>query len=369
MCNDRRRYRIVFGSTPVTQSRSIGFLVPGPLAARTGGYLYDLRIVDGLRSRGWHVDLRELDAGFPFPSAAALDRARHALGSFADGSTVLIDSLALGALPEAVEHEARRLRIVGLVHLPLAADVVRDAAAAARLLEDERRALAATVLVVVTGSATIALLEPHGVPREKIVVIEPGSDPAAVARGSGSPDVQLVCVATLNAGKGHDVLFRALAPLRARAWQLRCVGDMARDAATAARLEALLDDLGLRDRVVLTGELDAGGVAQAYDGADVFVTATLRETYGMAVAEALARGLPVVGTRTGAIAELVGADAGVVVAPGDADALTVALAGVLDDPALRARLAAGARRVRERLPTWERAIGRMEAALNQIANP
>jgi glycosyltransferase involved in cell wall biosynthesis len=89
----------------------------------------------------------------------------------------------------------------------------------------------------------------------------------------------------------------------------------------------------------------------------------------MAVAEALARGLPVVGTRTGAIAELVGGDAGLVVPAGDAAALSAALARLLDDPALRARLAAGALRARERLPTWEQAIGRMAAALSQIANP
>ena len=56
---------------------------------------------------------------------------------------------------------------------------------------------------------------------------------------------------------------------------------------------------------------------QRYDRTDVFVLATLRETYGMAVAEALAHGLPVVSTSTGAIPALVGTDAGLLVAPGD----------------------------------------------------
>jgi glycosyltransferase involved in cell wall biosynthesis len=180
--------------------------------------------------------------------------------------------------------------------------------------------------------------------------------------------LRLLCVAALNSGKGHEVLFRALAPLRARAWHLECVGSRAQDAATAARLDVCLQDLGLADRVALVGELDAEALAQAYDRADVFVTATLRETYGMAVAEALARGLPVIGTRTGAIAELVGDDAGLVVAPGDAGALSAALANVLDDASLRARLAAGACRARDRLPTWEQAIGRMAAALSQITH-
>jgi glycosyltransferase involved in cell wall biosynthesis len=348
--------------------RSIGFLVPGRLDARTGGYLYDSRMIDGLRARAWHVDVRELNGAFPFPSATALADAARVLESFDDHAVVVVDSLALGALPDAVEREGQRLTIVGLVHLPLAADVAHDAATAARLLRDERRALAAAKLVVVTGAAAVALLAPHGVPRDKIVLVEPGAEPAPLARGSQRPEPQLLSVATLNVVKGHEILLDALAPLRARAWHLTCVGSATRDVATAVRINERLDRLELRERVSLVGELDAAGVASAYDRADVFVASSLRETYGMAVAEALARGLPVIGTRTGAIADLVGDAAGIVVSPGDAGALSAALSRVLDDPALRARLAAGARRVRERLPTWDQAIGRMEAVLSQITD-
>jgi glycosyltransferase involved in cell wall biosynthesis len=86
----------------------------------------------------------------------------------------------------------------------------------------------------------------------------------------------------------------------------------------------------------------------------------------MAVAEALARGLPVVSTTTGAIADLVGDDAGLLVPPGDTRALGGALGRIVRDDSLRARLAAGARRVRERLPTWERAAAEMAAALEHL---
>ena len=86
----------------------------------------------------------------------------------------------------------------------------------------------------------------------------------------------------------------------------------------------------------------------------------------MVVAEALARGLPVLSTPTGAIAELVGADAGRLMAPGDVDGWTAALAEALD-PGVRARWAEGARRVRDRLPTWEEALDKMVAALASAA--
>ena len=346
--------------------RPIAFLVPGRLDTRTGGYLYDGQMIDGLRRRGWRVDVRELDDGFPHPSPAALADASRILASLADDTVVLIDGLALGAMPDVVEGETRRLHIVGIVHLPLAADVGLDAGTAARFVVAERRALAAAEMVVVTSHATLALLANYHVPRSKIAVVQPGTDRACVARGSRDSVLQLLSVATLNPGKGHEILFRALATVPSCHWRLTCVGSMTRHPPTVARLRATLHRLRLEDRVELVGELDADGVASWYDRADLFLLATMRETYGMAVAEALARGLPVVSTRTGAIADLVQEGAGLLVPPGDVDALSQALSRVLGDAALRAHLAAGARRVRDQLTTWEQAVEGMAVALAPI---
>jgi len=113
--------------------------------------------------------------------------------------------------------------------------------------------------------------------------------------------------------------------------------------------------------------VDPAHVAEFYDHADLLVMPTFYEGYGMAVAEALARGIPVVGTATGAIPDLVGADAGVVVPPGDEAALAAALQSVIDDPSLRARLQAGARAARDRLPTWDQSAATLAAALQRLA--
>ena len=128
----------------------------------------------------------------------------------------------------------------------------------------------------------------------------------------------------------------------------------------------MIRTLGLVDRVTLVGELDAARLSECYDSADVFVLATLQETYGMAVAEALAHGLPVVSTTTGEISALVGDDAGLLVPPGDTEALTAALARVIGDAGLRARLAAGATRASERLPRWKDAAAKVSAALASL---
>jgi glycosyltransferase involved in cell wall biosynthesis len=346
---------------------SVVMVIPGRLDARTGGSIYDRRIVDGLRQRAWHVDVLELDASFPYPTALARAEADAALAAIAAGSIVIVDSLALGAMPDLLIREAERVRIVALVHQPLAVAAGLDLAEAARFQEAERRALGAAALVVVTGRATLDLLAPYDVAPNRIVVVEPGTDAAPVARGSGAPGpLRLLSVATVHAGKGHELLLGALAAIPCRGWHLTCAGSLTRDPATADRLRQKVTSLGLGDHVSLVGDLDRSALASCYDAADVFVLATQQETYGMAVAEALARGLPVVATMTGAIPELLGDAAGILVPVGDEPALIAALQRVLDDAPLRARLADGARRARERLPSWDTASDCMSGALREL---
>jgi glycosyltransferase involved in cell wall biosynthesis len=351
---------------------SIAFVVPGRVETRTGGYHYDRRLIAGLRARGWVVDVRELDDGFPRPSPAALASAARELAAIPDETVVVIDGLALGAMPAEVEREASRLRLVAIVHMLLAEAVGLDRDTATRFEVGERRALASVGSVIVTGRGTAAALARYGVNRDRVTIVEPGTDRAPLARGSREKGVHLLCVATLNQGKGHAILFRALASASNRDWRLTCAGSLDRDPATVDLLRAQLRRDGLVNNVSLVGDLDAKELAACYDCADVFVLATLHETYGMAVAEALARGLPVVATMTGAIPDLVGSggsEAGLLVPAGDERALAGALEQVLGNADLRARFSDGARRVRDRLPGWEQAIGRIEAVLAGAGRP
>ena len=348
-------------------NRSLVFIVPGRLETRTGGYEYDRRMVAGLRARDWSVDVRELDGSCPHPTSGALNHAAGVLAAIPDRTTVLVDGLALGAMPAELECESSRLRIVALIHLPLAAEIGIGQDVAARLEASERRAVAAAALVIVTGKSTLSVLAKYGVPSHQIALVEPGTDRAPLARGSQEGPCQLLCVATLNPGKGHETLVRALAAVPHGDWHLTCAGSLDRHPPTMQRLREQVRAAGLEARISLVGDLNAAALAACYDNADLFVLATLHETYGMAVAEALAHGLPVVSTATGAIPELVGDEAGLLVPAGDTAALTATLSQVLGDRHLRARLAEGARRVRDRLPTWEEAVGKMADALERGA--
>lgn len=343
------------------------FVVPGRLDTRTGGSIYDRRIVEGLRQRGVSVTVVELEGAFPFPDQPAMERARERFASIGDGLVTIVDGLILGAIPHILREAAHRLRIVALMHLPLAADPGMDADVARSFEVGEGQSLATASLVLVTGPATLRMLDRYDLPGDRVAVVEPGTDPKSVARGSQGAGLHFLCVATLNPGKGHDVLLHALAASGATEWRLTCAGSLTRHQPTVDRVRATIQALGFQDRVELVGELNDDALDRAHDASDVFVLATLRETYGMAVADALAWGLPVVSTATGAIPALVGDHAGVIVPPGDVTALANALRRVCDDDGLRSRLSEGARQVRAQLPTWDAAIDRFHDALLRMS--
>jgi glycosyltransferase involved in cell wall biosynthesis len=342
------------------------FVLPGDPETRTGGYEYDRRIVAGLRALGWDVRVHALAGAWPAPSAAERADAARRFAALPDGARVLVDGLAFGALPEVAAAHAARLRLVALVHHPLAEETGLTSAVAERLAASERAALGAARRVVVTSAPTAATLAGYGVEPDRCVVVEPGTDAAPQARGSGAAAPVLLTVATLTPRKGHALLFEALSGLADRAWQLACVGSDERDPATAAALRTQIAASGLADRIMLRGETGPEGLAAAYDGADLFVAPSLYEGYGMALAEALAHGLPVVATRVGAAAALVGDDAGLLVPPGDVAALRGALARLLDEPRLRRHYADGAARARTRLPRWEQACATLAQVLEAL---
>jgi glycosyltransferase involved in cell wall biosynthesis len=168
--------------------------------------------------------------------------------------------------------------------------------------------------------------------------------------------------------KGHDILVEALARLRHLPWRLTCAGSETLHPPTVAALREQLRRTGLADRVRLAGDLDEPALSHLYDVADLFVLATRHEGYGMAVAEAVARGLPVVSTVAGAIPELVDERSGAIVPMNDPAALAAALQPLLSDDGARARRSAAARARRETLPRWPEAVSRMAAALLRFAD-
>ena len=173
---------------------------------------------------------------------------------------------------------------------------------------------------VIATSPTTArtLAADYGVPAERITVAPPGTDrPARRASGNSRGDpVALLAVGAVVPRKGYDLLIEALAGLIDLPWTLTIVGDCGRDRPTAARLKADIARHRLAPRVTIEGAVPDARLAELYAASDLFVLPSRHEGFGMAYAEAIAYGLPVIGTTAGAIPETVPAQAGVLVPPG-----------------------------------------------------
>jgi glycosyltransferase involved in cell wall biosynthesis len=341
------------------------FAVPGSLDTPTGGYAYDKRIIAELERIGWRIALVDVGEGFPWPSDATRFKARAALLSAPTGWPIVVDGLALGALPD-VAFELKN-PLLALVHHPLALEWGLTPEQAERLRQSERRALACARAVVVTSPATARIVaSDYGVSRERITVARPGNDPVLSAHGSRGGVPHLLSVGAVVPRKGFDILIGALAELRNLEWRLTIAGDLTRDPVTAERLQADIVRHRLAGRIATPGAVSSEQLAALYDGADLFVLASRFEGYGMAYAEALARGLPVIGTRAGAIPDTIPDDAGLLVDAGDVAALAAALRRLIIDPGLRRRLSKAGLAAARQLPTWPQSAGIFAGALEAL---
>jgi glycosyltransferase involved in cell wall biosynthesis len=345
------------------------FAIPGNIETRTGGYIYDRHLMFELRRLGWAVVHLPWGASFPFPSPADLAGAARSLAELPAGSLVLIDGLAYGAMPAQAELEGRRLRLVSLVHHPLALETGLTLDRQGMLFESERRALHAARAVICTSATTAQTIsDNYGIVPAALFIARPGTDPllptATPVRGAGGA-VHLLSIATVTYRKGHDLLVEALARVADLNWTCTIAGSLQREPAAAALVRQMIARHGLGDRITLAGEVVE--VSDLYRRADVFVLASRYEGYGMVFAEALRYALPIIATTGGAIPEVVPPAAGILVPPDDVAALAEALRRMIADPAMRHGFAAGARAAAEALPRWEETARGVVAALEAVS--
>lgn len=345
----------------------VALVTVGDPARLTGGYLYQGRVAERAADHDATVDVVH--------PAAVLGWSRRSRR----WDVVLLDSLAAARLALAPVGPP----LVALLHQPPGGAPPNRWRAAL----DRRTYRRACLLVVVSD-----LLARQVADLGRVVVVPPGRDPAgagpaastapgAIAAASGvepplnsDPEhlrrgrhIGAVCVANWLPHKGILPLLDAVARLPGDALTLHLVGDPDADTGYAAQVKARL--AGLTDRVVVHGSLPPARVAALLAAADVFALPSRGETYGMAHAEALAAGLPVIGWHSGNLPFLVhdGVE-GILLPEGDVAGLAAALGGFAADPAQRSRLAANARRRGAELPTWDETASLLYAELRGVAD-
>ncbi len=338
----------------------IAFLVPGPIAAISGGYGYDRRIIAELRAAGHTVDLHELTGHHPLPDGEARASARAAWAAIPPDALPVIDGLGLPAFDGLIDRVA-----IGLIHHPTSLEAGFSEPDTQALADIEKRLFPSLAGCITTSDTTAATLA-KDFAVERLAAVVPGTDPALRSPGSDTPTCRIIAIGTLIPRKGHELLLRALARLFDLDWHLTIAGG-APDPVHAATLQNLAEDLAIGQRVAFAGTLTGDALQSLWQSADVFALATQYEGYGMAIAEALKRGLPIAITKGGAAAALAPDEAGIICEVGDLVTYSKALRRVIFDTDLRAEMAEVAWKAGAALPGWPAQGTAFAAALDKLS--
>lgn len=338
------------------------FAVPGDLKSPTGGYAYDRRVMERLPDFGVSVVHLPLPGSFPNPTETDIAETMEALQSRQRPSILVVDGLAFGAFTKPMLDQLEG-RVIALVHHPLFLETGLPHARKVELRDTETLALQRADHIIVTSRATKRILTEHlNLPSHRMTVAEPGTDPAGRATGTGAP-LHILSVGAVMPRKGYDVLVEALAKIADLDWRMTIAGALDRHPAAVETLRATIEQHNLSDRINLAGKVVPATLDRFYESADLFVSASLFEGYGMVLAEAMARGLPIVTATGGAAGDTAGQAVALHVEAGNAEELATALREALTDKKLRDQLADAAWDAGRALPTWTETARRVAAVI------
>jgi glycosyltransferase involved in cell wall biosynthesis len=336
----------------------------------SGGYLYHLRMADAAPAHGARIVFLSFpERRYPLAALAGATIAQRTqeLG----GSAVLLDSIAAAFAAPALASGRFRVPAIGVLHQPPGG--IDHGPARTRVQAPlDRLAWRRTELLIAASEHLAEQLVDASFARSRIRVVPPGRDVAPTPEGRrrdlrAGRRAALLTVANWLPRKGILELLEAFARLPADAATLHLAGDESADARYAARVRSRLREPDLSGRVVVHGRLTREDVAALYGAADVFVLPASREPYGTVWGEAMAFGLPVVGWRAGNLPYLAADEReGLLVQPGDVDALARALLRLVSDEDLRARLGAAAKRRALTRPTWDESAALFFATIRDV---
>ncbi len=332
----------------------IVFVIPGDINLPTGGYRYDREIINTWKETGIDVELVSLDGSYPFPSDKQKKIAIEEITSFPKADIAVVDGLLGGASPEFLQELSNSMPVVSLLHHPLCLENGLEDKQANTLETSERQGLEFVSSVITTSETTTkTVADLFGFKSANIHTVLPGVNRTKICQGSKNETLNLLCIGSVIHRKGHSVLLKALAKLTHLNWHLDCYGSTSFDEPLFSKLKTMITENGLSGKVIFHGAVDDQQIEDAYAKADLFVLPSQYEGYGMVYAEAIVRGLPIIGTTAGAIPKTVPKGCGILVEPENEEMLKQALEKLITDQALRLQYKENTIKAEPNFPTWQ----------------
>jgi glycosyltransferase involved in cell wall biosynthesis len=357
----------------------IGLILYGTLNTLTGGWLYDRLLVEHLQEQGHTVDVISLKRRNYLRNMADNFSARlHRQLCHLDYRLLLEDELGHPSLFRLnLRLKQNRSRpIVGIVHQVLCRQPLK------RFQQLFYRSIERRFLQSVDGyifnsqttranvASLIDLKRPSLVAcpgGDRLGCLGSDADIRSKCRQTGP--LKLIFVGNLTPNKGVLPLITGLARLPAENWRLALIGSLTMDRSHVQKVRALIARCGLKEQVEIAGPLDGQALVRRLTESHVFVLPFSYEGFGIAGLEAMAWGLPVVGSCAGALKEFVqdGVN-GLLVAPGDDGAFADKICRLHNDRELLAHYGAAALRTFRSRPRWQDSLRKINLFLLSLAD-
>ncbi|WP_137135455.1 glycosyltransferase family 4 protein [Rhizobium sp. FKY42] len=349
-------------------ARPVLYITSSDYAVRTGGYVYNSRLVQVLREQGVDLETHCLEQGFPMvpeDERAALARRLAALPAH---TLLLMDHVYLGRLLELFRQMPHP--IVAIFHH---SDVMEHGTGSdekgRRLFEAERASLGRADALLVSSDETARYVQQqYGFSAHHIHAAVPGNDPVmrtAIGDYAANGGPRILSIGAVIPRKRYDYILDVASHLKTPGWTWNVAGDPSRYPGHLLRLQEKADALGLADRFHFLGNVGDTELEQLWHKTDLYVAASHYEGYGMAIAEALRHGVPVVSTASGAVSTW--AKAGIMQAPAeDASRMADHIDHLFSTACALKDLGERAWNFGQTLPTWAASFHGMTAWLDGI---
>ncbi len=342
---------------------NLHFLISGDIDTIASCYIYDKRIIEGLKRNGHYVEVLRLPDDFPFPSEESLKQCHKIVKAIPKLEPIIIDSLVFGVIPSILKEVYNKNPIVALIHLPLSVDPNYTAYQRTLVTSLEKEAFEYASKFIVSSEYTAEILVNLGINDKKFNLVIPGLDNFSKKEDYPQTPKKLLSIANLCRSKDHTILVRALSALKDRDWILHCYGNLDMDREYLSDFQAMIRRNKLQDKILIHGTISGEQLNEAYLNSDLFVHPSEFETYGMALTEALAHGIPVVASTGGGICKTVPAKMAQFFKPGDVYGLQSILEELLENPEVYKRLYMQASTYHEQAQSWQKSCDLFEKTL------
>ena len=274
----------------INNKKSIYFIYPGNINAKTGGYIYEKNIITYCRKKNINIYPISLSENYPFPDEKDLKRFLKILKNIPIKSTIVIDGLALEGMYD-IFNKFNKYKVVGLIHHPLSLEFKGNTAK--KFLKLEKKYLNLINNFIVTSIETKSLLiNEFKIKNYKISVVEPGIFRMKKYKYNKKNKLHFLTCGSIIDRKNYLFLLEVFKNFKN--YSLNIIGDTSRDSDYYIKIKKYVKTNKLSTKINFIGKVSDLKLAKLYSQTDFYISVSKYEGFGMSLANALIAKKPII---------------------------------------------------------------------------